>query len=137
MLWPDVAAWITTHWVAMMAGLLGLAVRLQSADLPNGGAEPKSILEHMRRLVRIWIEATAGAFLLGLLATIATIFKEDVMKTEAIPLLLAVAVFAGAAFSNLLARWFKDARLFPQDIADSFSKLVDVWRRFKGDPPTV
>jgi hypothetical protein len=134
MQWADVAAWIVAHWVAMMAGLLGLAIRLQSADLPNGGAEPKSVVEHMLRLIRIWIEATAGAFLLGLIATIVTIFKQEVLKIEAIPLLLAVAVFAGAAFSNLLARWFRDARLFPQDIADSVAKLVDVWRRFKGDP---
>lgn len=134
-----VHSFLIVHWIALLAGLLGLAMRASRVPLPNGGAEPRSVWAHAWRLLRVWIEATGGAFVAALLASVFMIKNSEWFKVEASSMVLAVAVFLGAAASDLWAKWGTDPRKIPADIAAATSGLVDVWRRFRGrasDDPT-
>jgi hypothetical protein len=128
-----IGVFIIANWMALMAGILGLAMRASRVPLPNGGAEPRSIWAHGWRLFRVWIEATAGAFVLALIAAGGMIAKPDLVAAGASPFVLALFVFLGAAASDLWMRWGTDPTKAPGDIANAVGGLVDVWRRFKGD----
>jgi hypothetical protein len=91
------------------------------------------MLDHLWRLVRVWIEATGSAFIFALMASAFMILKQDALKIEASPILLALATFIGAAGSDLWARWASNPAQAPKDVADALGGLADVWRRFKGD----
>ena len=123
---------IATHWMALVAGLLGLAMRISRVPLPNGGAEPRSLLVHIWRLARVWMEATAGAFLLALVVSVGMAIRHDLITEAASPMILALGVMIGAAASDLWWRWGTDPTKAPGDIANAVGSLVDVWRRFRG-----
>jgi hypothetical protein len=129
----EVVAWLLANWIALIGGLLGLGIRFSRVALPNGGAEPKSIFGHLWRLTRVWIEATASAFVWAILGLLLIEFKHVAISTTGNPLFLAAAVFVGAAGSDLWARWASNPSHAPKDTAEAVGGLVDVWRRFKGD----
>ena len=127
----EVMALLISHWIAFLAGLFGLAVRVSRVPLPNGGQEPSTTAIHIWRLFRVWSEATAFAFIFGIAAVIVATTKQDVVMVETAHLFIALAVFIGAACSDVWASWVNIMKAL-KDITAIADALLNLITKGKG-----
>ena len=97
---------ITEYWPAALFGLFGLAFRWSRMGLPNGGAEPKTAIETIIRLARLWVEATTGSIIFIIAVFIGTELFPAYAGIKF--LALAFAALLGAALSDSIGKFIQN-----------------------------
>jgi hypothetical protein len=131
---PELMTLIPAFWPVLVGGPMGVALRVSTLGIPNGGREPRSALQHAGRLVRLWIEATSWS--MALIAATALGKSLAPVDLES-PAALGLAAGLGAALSGWLTGCVRDPAGTARGLIALGSSAADVVARMwgRGAPP--
>lgn len=90
--------------------------------LPNGGTEPKTPIEQLVRLLRLWLEATVGSIIFIAIVFVSKEFYPVI--NNFIFLALAMASLLGAALSDAIGVFIQNPAVAVNWVRDTIMKWM-------------